>query len=180
MLRMKVVVCALLAVWLVANVAVAQGPPMPKAGPEHQRLHYFLGQWKSEGEMKASPYGPGGKFSSTGDAHMLGDFWVVARSKGTSPMGAMEEIAIMGYDPKLKAYTYSEYASMGMHDFATGQISGKTWTWTSEEEMGWKKMKGKFVINEVSPTAYTFKFDMSTDNGKTWANVMEGKATKIK
>ncbi len=86
----------------------------------------------------------------------------------------------MGYDPKLKAYTYSEYAGMGMHDVATGQVSGKTWTWSSDEDMGGKKMKGKFVINEVSPASYTFKFDLSTDNGKTWSNVMAGKATKIK
>jgi len=32
----------------------------------------------------------------------------------------------------------------------------------------------------VSATSYTYKFDMSTDNGKAWANMMEGKATKVK
>jgi hypothetical protein len=41
-------------------------------------------------------------------------------------------------------------------------------------------MKGKFVLTEVSPTSYTYKFDASMDDGKTWANMMEGKATKVK
>jgi hypothetical protein len=166
---------------VVANVALAQGPPpMPKAGPEQQRLHYFVGQWKHEGEMKASPWGPAGKFTSTEDAHMLGDFFVVMHSKGTGPMGAMTEEAIIGYDAKEKAYTYDDFTSMGQHEKSTGHVSGKTWTWTSDEEMGGKIVKGKFVLNEVSATSYTYKFDMSTDNGKTWANMMEGKATKAK
>jgi hypothetical protein len=166
---------------MVANVALAQAPPpMPKAGPEQQRLHYFVGNWKSEGEMKASPFGPAGKFSSMDEARMLGDFYVVTNSKGTGPMGPMTEVAILGYDAKLKAYTYDDFNTIGQHEKATGHVSGKTWTWTSDEEMGGKVMKGKFVLTEVSPTSYTFKFDMSTDNGKTWANMMEGKSTKVK
>jgi len=32
----------------------------------------------------------------------------------------------------------------------------------------------------VSATSYTYKLDMSSDNGKTWANMFEGKATKVK
>lgn len=177
--RVMVFAAALLAL-LAANVALAQGPPMPKAGPEQQRLHYFVGQWKNEGEMKASPFGPGGKFTGTDESHMLGDFWVVTHSKGTGPMGAADEIATIGYDPKQKAYIYNEFSSLGMHDTATGQVSGKTWTWTNEEDMGGKMVKGKFTITEVLPTSYTYKFDTSTDNGATWSNVMEGKATKVK
>ncbi len=177
----RVAVCVLgLIALLTASVALAQAPPMPKAGPEQQRLHYFVGQWKSEGEMKASPFGPGGKFTSTDDSHMLGDFWVVTHSKGTGPMGPADELATMGYDPKQKAYVYSEFNSLGMHDTATGHVSGKTWTWTNEEDMGGKKVKGKFTITEVSPTSYSFKFDTSQDNGATWSNVMEGKSTKVK
>ena len=182
MRQIKVVACVLgLMAMMVANVALAQAPPMPKAGPEQQRLHYFVGNGRTEGEMKAGPFGPGGKFTSTDDAHMLGDFWVVTHSKGTGPMGAdRRSLAIIGYDAKQKAYIYDEFNSHGQHDAATGQVSGKIWTWTNDEDMGGKKMKGKFVLTEVSPTSYTYKFDISTDDGKTWANMMEGKATKVK
>ena len=95
-------------------------------------------------------------------------------------MGPMEETMTIGYDAKQKAYTYDNFNSMGMHGKATGQVSGKTWTWTNEEEMGGKKMNGKFVLTEVSATSYTYKLDTSMDGGKTWSNMFEGKATKVK
>jgi hypothetical protein len=182
MRQIRVVACVvgLMAV-MAANVALAQGPPpMPKAGPEQQRLHYFVGQWKHEGDMKPGPFGPAGKFSSTEDARMLGDFFLVMHSKSTGPMGPMTEETIIGYDAKHKAYTYDAINSMGEHERSTGHVSGKTWTWTSDDEYGGKMVKGKFVLTEVSATSYTYKLDTSTDNGKTWANMFEGKATKVK
>ena len=100
MRQIRVVACVvgLMAV-VVANAALAQAPPpMPKPGPEQQRLRFFAGQWKHEGDMKPGPFGPAGKFSSSEDAQMLGDFFLVLHSKGTSPMGAMTEETILGYD----------------------------------------------------------------------------------
>ncbi len=171
-------------VWMVftlfGGLLVAQAPPMPKAAAEHQRLHYFVGEWKNEGNMKASPWGPGGKFAGTDHDMMLGDFFLVLHTDGTSPMGAMKGVAVIGYDLKEKVYTYDSFDSMGMHELSKGTISGSTWTWLSpEQDMGGKKVKGRFILNEVSPTSYTYSYDMSTDGG-AWANVMEGKATKVK
>lgn len=181
MKQIRVAVCVLgLMGLLAANVAMAQGPPMAKPGPEQQRLHYFVGQWKHQGEMKPGPYGPGGKFTSTEECRMIGDFFLTSHSKSTGPMGPMEDQFTMGYDPKLKAYTYDDFSSMGLHEKSTGNVSGKVWTWTNDNEMGGKTMKGKFVLTEVSPTSYTYKFDMSTDDGKTWSNMMTGTATKVK
>jgi hypothetical protein len=165
---------------LFACAVLAQGPPMPKPQPEHQKLHYLVGEWKSEGEMKASPFGPAGKFTSTDHNQMLGDFYLIMHSDGSGPMGPIKEVAVIGYDVKAKEYTYNGYSSLGEHDTSNGSISGSTWTWLSpEQEMGGKKVKGRFIMKEVSPTAYTYTFDTSTDGG-TWARVMEGKASKVK
>jgi hypothetical protein len=38
-------------------------------------------------------------------------------------------------------------------------------------------MKGRFTMKIVSPTSYTFKYEMSQD-GTHWDTVMDGKATK--
>jgi hypothetical protein len=153
---------------------------MPKPAPENQKLHYFIGEWKSEGDMKPNPMGPGGKFTATDHNQMLGDFFLVMHSQGTSPMGESKEVAIMGYDPKAKTYTYDGYNSMGEHQTSTGTLSGDTWTWLApEQEMGGKKMKGRFTLKQVSATEYTYKYDISSDGG-AWTNVMEGKATKVK
>jgi len=176
----RIAVVAAVVCTLLGGLLVAQAPPMPKPGPEHQRFHYFVGEWKNEGTMKASPWGPGGKFTGTDHNSMLGDFFLVLHSEGTSPMGAMKEIAIMGYDAKEKTYTYDGFDNMGEHDTSKGSISGNTWTWVSpEQEMGGKKVKGRFILKEVSSTSYTYSYDTSTDGGE-WTNVMEGKATKVK
>ncbi len=165
---------------LISGVVLAQNPPTPQPAPEHQKLLYFVGEWKSEGEMKASPWGPAGKFSSTDHNQMLGDFFLVMHSEVSGPMGPSKEVAVMGYDPKAKEYTYSSFTSMGEHGTSTGTVSGNTWTWqTPEEEMGGKKMKGRFIVKEISPTSYTYAFESSADGGP-WTNMMEGKATKGK
>jgi len=165
---------------MLACAAWAQGPPMPKPGPEHEKLHYFVGEWKEEGEMKASPFGPAGKYTSTDHNQMLGDFFLVLHSDGSGPMGAIKEIAVMGYDAKAKKYTYDGYTSMGEHETSTGTISGDTWTWFSpEQEMGGKKVNGRFILKEVSPISYSYTFDSTTDGG-AWTKIMEGKATRVK
>lgn len=163
-----------------AGVVLAQAPPMPKPQPEHQKLQYFVGEWKSEGEMKPGPFGPGGKFTSTDHNQMIGDFFLVMHSEGSGPMGPMKEVAVMGYDADGKKYTYDGYSSMGAHETSTGTMSGDTWTWMSpEQEMGGKKVKGRFILTQVSPTSYTYTFDSSVEGGP-WTKVMEGKATKVK
>ncbi len=65
----------------------AQAPPqMPKPGPEHQRLHYFVGDWETITEAKPSPFGPGGKITAkepqVPSRETLGCGHSAAKSKG--------------------------------------------------------------------------------------------------
>ena len=68
----------------VSMASYAQTPPAaPKPGPEHQKLAYFVGKWTVEGEMKASPMGPGGKMTSNDNCTWFsGHFAVVSRWRG--------------------------------------------------------------------------------------------------
>src|SRR5437868_12756187 len=86
-------------------------PQLPKPGPEHQRLHYFVGDWETITEAKPSPFGPGGKITAKDHNVMLGDFFVVFHSDSTGPMGQQKTVAVMGYDPKEKVYTYEDRKS---------------------------------------------------------------------
>ncbi len=171
----------LVAVVVLASVILAQAPPQqPKPGPEHTRIGYFVGKWTGEGEMKESPFGPAGKFTSTEHNEWLpGGFFLVMHSEEKGPMGEGKALAVMGYNSEEKVYTYSAFNSMGMTESAKGRVKGDTWTWRSESKLGGKPMKTRFTIKEVSPTSYTYKFETSAD-GKTWSTVMEGKATKTK
>jgi hypothetical protein len=60
---------------------------------------------------------------------------------------------------------------------ATGTVDGDTWTWTSDENFGGQPVKGRYSTKVLSPTTYTYKFEVSPD-GSQWTTVMDGKATK--
>ena len=177
---MKYTSVLMVGILLFATAAFAQmGPAKP--GPEHQKLNYFVGNWTSEGDLKPGPMGPGGKVTMSEDSQwMEGGFFVVIRTKWKSAaMGDGSGIAFMGYDPQEKAYTYDEFNSQGEAVHSKGTVEGDTWTWTNDMKMGPQTMKGRFTMKIVSPTSYTYKYEMSPDGAK-WDVVVEGKDTKNK
>ena len=162
--------------------AAAQAPPPPKPGPEHQKLGYFVGKWTSEGEMKPSPMGPGGKTTGTDTCEWFeGRFAVVCNSNGKSPIGPMKNTGILGYSAEEKVYTYYgvDNSGMTMTGVAKGTVQGDTWTYNDEGMMAGQKMKTRVTIKELSPTAYTFKMELQGPDGK-WVPMMEAKSTKAK
>jgi hypothetical protein len=171
---------ALLAVFVFVAAAAAQAPPVAKPGPEQQKLQYFVGTWQTEGNMKPSSFGPGGKFAAADHFEwMEGGFFVVNHSKGSGAMGNVTSMAVMGYDPLEKVYTYDEFSSNGEVDHSRGTIEGDTWTWTSTTKMGGQTMRGRFTMKIVSPTVYNFKFELAAGTAD-FATIMEGKSTKKK
>lgn len=166
-----------------AGSGLAQAPQAPQAppkpGPELKRIGYFVGTWKTEGEDKPGPMGPGGKSTMTEKAEwMPGGFFVVSHSDGMTPMGAAHGLGVMGYDVNNKVYTYNAFDSMGQAISATGTVTGDTWNWKSESKVGTMTMSVRVTIKEVSPTAYTFKLEMSQSGGP-WMTATEAKSTKI-
>jgi hypothetical protein len=162
---------------LIAISAVAQ-MPMPKPAPELAKLDYLAGNWIGDGDMKPGPMGPGGKITSTDNAQWMdGKFFMVMHSKFKGAMGDGSSTAFFGYNPDKKVYTYNEFNSMGQATYSEGTVNGDTWNWTSDEDMGGQKFKGRFTMKVLTPTSYTYKFEMSQD-GTSWTTVMEGKATK--
>ena len=173
----------LLVVFALACVtgSLAQAPAgPPKPGPEHKRLGYFVGTWTSTADLKASVFGPAGKMTMTETCKWFdGGFSVVCNSTGKSPMGEMKGMAVMSYNAEEKAYQYYVVDNTGMTDLSRGTVKGNTWDWTSTSKMGGKVVKGHFSLKEDSPTAYSYKYEMSTGGGPMTV-VMEGKATKGK
>lgn len=156
----------------------AAGPPKP--GPEHKQLAYFVGNWTSTGEMKPSPFGPGGK--TTGKDHcepFTGGFHVVCHSESTGPMGSMKGIGLLGYNVEEKVYTYFGIDSIGSNDSARGTMTAPdTWVYTGEAKLGGKTIKSRYTIKKIDANSYTFKWE--TQEGASWNPVMEGKSTRGK
>ena len=158
--------------------AVLALPEAPRPGPELARLDYFVGKWHSTGSMKAGPWGAGGAMAGDDDCQkMPGGFFVVCRSEGSGPMGAIHGLGVMGYDAQKKVYTWNGFNSMGEHESAAGTIAGKVWTYTGEQSMGGPTFQTRYTITEGTPTSYDFRAETSQD-GKTWTVVMDGRVTK--
>jgi hypothetical protein len=48
---------ALLVFLLISAGSAQEAAPAPKAGPEHEKLAYFVGTWNSEAEIKPTSFG---------------------------------------------------------------------------------------------------------------------------
>jgi len=164
------------AAWLLLVGAALAQMEMPKPGPEHKKLDVFAGSWTLDGDVKPGPMGPGGKITENEKCEwMEGNFFLVCHTDFKGIMGNGVGTSYMGYSTDDKAYTYREFNSWGEFENSKGSVDGDTWSWTSDEKFG----KGRFSMKILSPTSYSFTFEMSQD-GSTWTLVMDGKATKGK
>jgi len=163
-----------------AGLVVAQAPEAPKPTAEHAKLAFFVGNWSGEGEMKPSPFGPGGKTKTKDRCEWWdGKFAVVCHSEGTGPVGPMKGIGILSYNAEEKVYTWYgvDNTGMTMMSVPRGTVSDKTWTYTGEDKMGGIVVKSRFTIQELSPTSQSFKWEVQGEGG-AWNTVMEGKSTR--
>jgi len=146
--------------------------------PELSKVEYFAGTWTWEGDIKPSPTSSGGKLTMIErNEWMDGRFFLTMHSEFKGPMGSGSGMAYMGYDTSRKVYTYDEFNSTGEAQHSTGTVDGDIWTWNGEQHIGGNTSKTRLTMKRLSPTTYTFKFEMSSD-GNNWSTVMDGKATK--
>jgi len=158
------------------SLLLAQAPPAPpKPGPEHKKLEYFVGKWTVEGEIKPNGYVPAGKTVST-ETNTLGPggFYVESRAEGGE---LPTRFGFMAYDSHAKVYTSYYANSVGLVGSGTGTVNGNTWTWMVEDKFAGEAVKGRTTVTTLSPTQYTFKYEMADEKGG-YTTIVEGKATK--
>jgi len=167
-------ICALL-LGVLSQARAQQEPPKP--GPEVMRLAYFAGNWNEVG--KSTAHGMEGPVSSTQSWEWTaGGFFLEGHSDNKSPGGNFKIMAVLGYDPATKMYTYNAFDSWGEAITAKGTVSGDTWTWTTETMMQGTLIKTRLTEKEISKTQYTLKYESSTDGGTTWTSDLESTFTK--
>ncbi|MBI3263894.1 MAG: DUF1579 family protein [Acidobacteria bacterium] len=175
-------IASIIVVTIALVATVAGQASAPKPGPEHKKLDYFVGKWTTTGEMKASPFGPGGKMTSTDTCDWFqGGFAVICNSQGTAPTGPTKNIGIMGYSADQKVYTYYgvDNTALTMTTVPKGTVQGDTWTFNDESMMGGQTIKSRYVLKIASPTSYSFTWEMLGTDGK-WMPVLTGTSTKNK
>jgi hypothetical protein len=157
-----------------------QAPPAPpKPRAEQQKLVFFVGKWNSQGDLKPSAFGPGGKYSGTETCEWVANrFGVLCRTEGTGPLGPITGVSMIGYDAGEKTYVYTEINNFGEASISRGTVDGDTWNWTNDAKMSGKLMHQHFTMKVVSPDAATYKFEMAEGDGP-FNIAMEGKQERI-
>jgi Protein of unknown function (DUF1579) len=102
-----------LAAMLVGSVQAQTEPSGPAA--ELKKLDFMSGDWTAEGTINPHAGMPGGKFTETTHADwMQGNYFLVQHTDGDfGSMGKVKELAVLGYDPDKKTYTYHAFDSVG-------------------------------------------------------------------
>jgi hypothetical protein len=152
-------------------------PEQPKPGPEVQKLAYYLGTWKGQGETKGGPFGPAGKLSSTITCdRFAGGFHFVCRGEERGPTGKRAFLNILAYDEKAKAYTEYGISSFGESEYSTGgSIVGNKRIFVKDLD----NIKLRYTEMQMSPTSYTYQAEVSKDGGP-WIMIAEGRVTKVR
>jgi hypothetical protein len=174
----KALLAVILTVLLTCASSRAQtSQPIHKPSSELQKEgDYYVGNWKLTGETKTSPFGPGGqKFESSERLErMPGGFFLLARSYEGEKW---TQLTIIGYDENKKIFTHTAYSTRGEIEVMEGTEQGDTEIWSGNGKVNDKPVKERLTIKRVSPTLYTFKFEMAPQGGD-WSLVYEGQGTK--
>jgi len=155
--------------------------PAPKPDPELKKLHVWVGHWTYEGEYKAGPLGPGGKFTGEYTGQMiLGGFFYQDQEIEKGSMGETRNLGMYAYDPVNKNFAFNSYQNDGSTYSGTLTISGNTWTWAGKLVVAGKQylFKDAFTLAPDLMSG-TGKAEISVD-GNTWTPFFEAKITKAK
>ena len=139
-------------------------------------MEYFVGTWKTEGEIKANEFVPAGK-SVTTETYTLGPggfYLEVDRPQGRIPRTQ----GISAYDSHAKVYTTFYANSAGLVGTGTGTVNGNTWTWMIEDTFAGKAIKGRTTITIKSASQFSIKYEMADRNGR-YITITEGTSTKV-
>ncbi len=168
---------ALILIFGFTALSLAQAPPEPpKPGPEHKKLEYFVGTWKTEGEVKANPYMPAGKSVGTVTYTLgPGGFFLEWRGEGDNYPTTH---GIVAYDSHAKLYTQFYASSAGLMGGGTATVDGNTWTWMLEDKWLGNAFKGRTTVVVKSASQFTVKYEYLDPNGR-YVTITEGTATRV-
>ncbi|HSK46424.1 MAG TPA: DUF1579 family protein [Coriobacteriia bacterium] len=103
------------------------------AGPELQPLEAFVGEWKTDGAIRAS----GARAAATMDAHDVyewipGGYFLLHRWDAHLPDGDTQGVEVIGLDRSTGLFFMRSFDSEGNAGEMQASASGVNWTFTSE------------------------------------------------
>ena len=166
---MKSCIAPLVIAGLVAIPAVAAAQ-----SPEQKRLEVMAGQWRIDIDQKATPLSPATKASGTEECEWFANRHVVCRGEAKGPAGTYGQMRTLSYVPARKQYAAYTVDSLGTALVAYGQVSGDTWTFTTDQPSFNVRLTLK-----IAAGGYTALAEFAGPDGK-YIPLSEVKATRVK
>jgi hypothetical protein len=170
---MKSVQRGVILILMIAATLPGSGQGIPNAR-EVERLSRYLGTWQYEGEDKTASTDRRVACKAVRQ-WIVGGLYVESRRECTTPRGDLSQLEVYGYDPIERRYVYWGFNGPVVSTYVTPAIDGMTIAWTG---IGVSR-NNRCVVTFANNLASTVeRCDVSSDGGRTWSTVAEGKSTK--
>ena len=162
---------------IVLSIAGGLGIPALTAAqttPDQKKLDVMVGKWSIEVDTKATPLSPANKASGTEECQWFANRHLVCRSDAKGSAGSYSQMRTLSYVPARKQYAVYTVDSLGSAVVAYGQVTGDTWTFTTEQP--------SFNIRltlKIAASGYTALAELAGADGK-YLPLSEVKATRAK
>ena len=142
--------------------------------PDQKKLDVMVGKWSIEVDTKATPLSPANKASGTEECQWFANRHVVCRSEAKGPAGSYNQMRTLSYVPSRKQYALYTVDSLGSAVVAYGQVSGDTWTFSTEQPAFNIRLTLK-----IAAGGYTALAELAGADGR-YLPLSEVKATRAK
>lgn len=148
---------------------------MPKPGPAQEKLTAFIGEWRGKEKMYPTQWSPQGGMRDAKISNRIGlDGFAVIQDYTQLDAG---EPVFLGHAVVMKNPHGDTYQMHWFDQFSPslfeGSFDGKKAVFTSDSPMG--KARATFDFSKAG--TYSFRMESSQD-GKTWAPMMDGEYQK--
>ena len=113
---------------VIPSAAAAQQP-----SADQKKLDVMVGKWNIEVDTKATPLSPASKASGAEECQWFANRHVVCRSEAKGSAGTYSQMRTLSYAPARKQYVAYTIDSLGSALVAYGQVTGDTWTFTTDQ-----------------------------------------------
>ena len=168
-MKSHIVVLVMAGLVVIPSIAAAQQP-----SADQKKLDVMVGKWSIEVDTKATPLSPANKASGTEECQWFANRHVVCRSEAKGPTGSYSQMRTLSYLPARKQYVAYTVDSLGSALAAYGQVSGDTWTFSTDQPAFNIRLTLKLAAG-----GYTALAEFAGADGK-YLPLSEVKATRAK
>ena len=141
---------------------------------DQKKMDVMVGKWSIEVDTKATPLSPASKASGTEECEWFANRHVVCRSEAKGSAGTYSQMRTLSYVPARKQYVAYTIDSLGSALVAYGQVTGDTWTFTTDQPAFNIRLTLK-----IAAGGYTALAEFAGADGK-YLPLSEVKATRAK